>query len=102
MPFASVATGSEDNKMNTVMTTERSRHEHPPQRVEVHHHHEVRRVGLLDRVALHLGVALVKWGRRPLLVETRERRANRVERRLAVLERELAAERMRYLNVPRQ
>lgn len=87
--------------MSTVMTIERDRHEHPPQRAESYRH-EVRRVGLLDRVALHVGVALVKWGRRPLAVESRERRANRVEQRLALLERELAAERMRYLNTPRQ
>lgn len=87
--------------MSTVMTIERDRHEHPPQQAESYRH-EVRRVGLLDRVALHVGVALVKWGRRPLAVESRERRANRVEQRLALLERELAAERMRYLNTPRQ
>lgn len=93
--------------MNTVLTTEHdrhehSRHEHPPQRVDAHHRYEVRRVGLADRAALHLGVALVKWGRRPLTVETRERRANRVEQVLAQLARERQAERMRYLNVPRQ
>lgn len=87
--------------MNTVMTIERDRHEHPPQHAESYRH-EVRRVGLVDRAALHVGVALVKWGRRPLAVESRERRANRVEQRLALLERELAAERMRLLNTPRQ
>ncbi len=88
--------------MNTVMTIERDRHQHPPQSVESQHRREARRVGLVDRVALHVGVALVKWGRRPLAVESRERRANRVEQRLAMLERELAAERMRLLNTPRQ
>lgn len=88
--------------MNTVLTIERDRHEHPPQPAETMHHHPVRRVGLVDRVALHIGVALVKWGRRPLLVETRERRAHRVEHLLALLERERAAERMRQLTVPHQ
>ncbi len=88
--------------MNTVLTTERGRHEHPPDSAESQYRHEARRVGLVDRVALHVGVALVKWGRRPLAVESRERRANRVEQHLASLERELAAERMRYLNTPRQ
>ncbi len=93
--------------MNTVLTTDRDRHEHrrhehPPQQAETQYRYEVRRVGLADRVALHLGVALVKWGRRPLTVETRERRANRVEHLLARLAREREAERMRYLNVPRQ
>ncbi len=63
---------------------------------------QVRRVGLVDRVALHVGVALVAWGRRPLVLESRERRANRVEQRLAALGRELAAERMHYLNAPQR
>ncbi|MBK4346235.1 hypothetical protein [Lacisediminihabitans changchengi] len=71
----------------------------------VHHEHlnqpehvvVVRRVGLLDRAALHLGVALVTWSRRPLELETRERRANRAEQHLARLAREREAERLRYL-----
>lgn len=46
-----------------------------------------RRVGLLDRAAMHLGVALIRWGRRPGPELARhERRANRLE--LAVLTRE--------------
>ena len=49
--------------MQTQLSTLRGRHDHPPQTVE--QHHPVRRVGLLDRTALHLGVALIKWGRRP-------------------------------------
>ena len=43
----------------------------------------VRRVGFLDRLALHVGLALVTWGRRPQDLESRERRANRVEQALA-------------------
>jgi len=27
-----------------------------------------RRVGLLDRAAMHLGLALIRWGRRPVKV----------------------------------
>lgn len=57
----------------------------------------VRRVGLLDRTALHLGVALVTWSRRPLELETRERRANRAEQHLARLARERENERLRLL-----
>lgn len=87
--------------MNTVVTTESGRRHHPSPSVE-QYRHEARRVGLVDRVALHVGVALVKWGRRPLAVESRERRANRVEQHLARLERELAAERMRYLSPTHQ
>ncbi len=88
--------------MNTLVTDTTAQHrsdvhEHPPQRRHDSERIQVRRVGLLDRLALHVGVALVSWGRRPLVVETRERRANRVEQRLALLERELAAERMQRL-----
>ena len=57
----------------------------------VHHEHHVlavRRVGLLDRTALHLGVALIKWGRRPASSKL-ERRANRLERALAQHRRDL-------------
>lgn len=43
----------------------------------------VRRVGLADRAALHLGVALIKWGRRPSPAPSHERRANRLERALS-------------------
>jgi hypothetical protein len=45
--------------------------------------HPVRRVSPIDRLALHLGLALIKWGRRPQELESRERRANRVEQALA-------------------
>jgi hypothetical protein len=55
---------------------------------------------VLDRIALHLGVALITWSRRSRALESRERRANRSEQQLAVLERERAAERMLRLIVP--
>jgi hypothetical protein len=69
------------NFMNTTLTIE-TRHEpsvHPEQSPAV------RRVGIIDRAALHLGVALIKWGRRPG-APTRERRVNRAE--LALLHRD--------------
>ncbi len=68
--------------MNTTLATER-RHE-----PSVHEQLSapVRRVGMLDRAALHLGVALIKWGRRPGATPTRERRVNRAE--LALLHRD--------------
>jgi hypothetical protein len=50
--------------MRTHLVTAPGRHEHPPQPVEPSIQ-QVRRVGPLDRAALHLGLALVKWGRRP-------------------------------------
>ena len=58
----------------------------------------VRRVGIVDRAALHLGVALIKWGRRPAL-GVDERRANAIERAVARAARDerVAAERDRAL-----
>ena len=83
--------------MNSTLTTVRSRHDHPPIQTQPH---PVRRVGTLDRIALHLGVALIKWGRRPQVVESRERRANRYEQQLARLERERHYERNAGLTLP--
>jgi len=81
--------------MNTTLSTAPGRLDHPPHPAPL-----VRRVGLFDRLALHLGVALIKWGRRPLKVDSRERRANRIEQQLARLERERQAERSLRLTVP--
>jgi len=67
--------------------------QHPPQQVLALEHHEVTRVSLLDRVALHLGLALITWSRRTRVNESRERRAHLYEQRLARLDRERAAER---------
>jgi hypothetical protein len=76
------------NIMNTTLATER-RQDSP-----VHHENDarpVRRVGLIDRAALHLGMALITWGRRPAASAARaERRANRVELALLHHERQLA------------
>jgi hypothetical protein len=85
--------------MNATLTTAPGRQDHPPQPPSLEREpYQARRVNLLDRVALHLGIALIKWGRRPLAVPSRERRANRVEQQLARLEREREYERtMRQL-----
>ena len=89
--------------MNTTVTTHPGRRDHyPPQPVETLIR-PARRVGLADRLALHLGVALIAWGRRPgVLPESRERRASRVEHRLAQLAREQDCERLLLLTVPRR
>jgi hypothetical protein len=42
-----------------------------------------RRVSFFDRLALHVGLALITWGRRPVNLESRERRANRIEQAIA-------------------
>ena len=92
--------------MSTTLETRSSQHTHPPstpEQLETFERFEarpVRRVGLVDRVALRVGVALVTWSRRPLRLETRERRANRVEQHLARLARERAAERTLRLTTP--
>lgn len=52
--------------MQTELVTELGRYEHPPQPVPSAEAHAVRRVGPLDRAAMHLGVALIRWGRRPV------------------------------------
>ncbi len=83
--------------MNTTLTTAPGRHDHPPIQTQPH---PVRRVGTLDRIALHVGVALIKWGRRPRLVESRERRANRYEQQLLRWERERRWERSAALALP--
>jgi hypothetical protein len=85
--------------VNNTLTTAPGRldHQHQP---SSEYQYPVRRVSLFDRLALHLGVALVAWGRRPLAVESRERRASRVEQHLARLERERFAERTLRLSVP--
>jgi hypothetical protein len=52
--------------MRNQLATAPGRYGHPPQPVSVPAWRPTRRVGLLDRVALHVGVALIKWGRPPL------------------------------------
>lgn len=83
--------------MNTVTTAERRDTIHPPAPATVR---PVRRVGLVDRLALRMGIALITWSRRPLTLESRERRASRVEQQLATLAREQAAERSLRLTAP--
>ena len=87
--------------MNTTLSPAQLRSTtHPPQPVETATgDYEPRRVGFIDRLALHVGVALITWGRRPH-GESRERRANRVEQQLARLERERVAERTLRLLEP--
>jgi hypothetical protein len=80
------------------MNTTLIRQNHPP--ILEEQPRQVRRVGLLDRIALHIGIALIKWGRRPAQLATRERRANRVEQQLARLARERDTERMMRLITP--
>lgn len=77
--------------MNTTLTTHR--HQHPPSTVTVPVQHVARRVSLLDRVALRVGLALVVWSRRPLTAPSREERARHVEQQLDTVARERTFER---------
>ncbi len=51
--------------MNTTLTRS-PRRIHPHDEQPTHTAHlPTRRLGLVDRAALHLGMALIRWGRRP-------------------------------------
>lgn len=80
--------------MNTTLSTRPGRQDHPPQPVHPGEQRPLRRVNLLDRLALHLGVALIKWGRRPRAAATREQLMRLHNHRMARLQRERDAERM--------
>lgn len=60
--------------MNTQMAPTTGHQDHPPEPVTATEAHSpVRRVGVLDRAAMHLGIALIRWGRRPTRAPRRER-----------------------------
>jgi hypothetical protein len=88
--------------MNTTLSTNSGRRTHPPEPLRRVEQHEIRRVNLLDRLALHLGVALITWGRRPLNGPSRALRSKRIAHRLELGSRERAAERALRLSVPRR
>jgi hypothetical protein len=86
--------------MKTHLASAPAAHDHPPQHDHAPATHPVRRVGLLDRAALRLGVALIRWGRRPTRPARRERARYSPEaldaRRLA---EQLRAEHETQLNI---
>ncbi|GGE83725.1 hypothetical protein [Mycetocola zhadangensis] len=84
--------------MKTTLATTPVRQDHPPQPTPDLQPNPVRRVGPLDRAALRLGLALVKWGRRPVKADPRELR-----RRTAVADeaqREKEELRDQFLGLP--
>ncbi len=90
--------------MNTSSSTaQRTLHDHPPSTVAAPARAALLKpVSLLDRLALHLGVALVRWSRRSRIAVRHERRASRVEQLLAADRRERGYERaLRTLTPPR-
>jgi hypothetical protein len=66
--------------MNTVLSTpvDEQNHNHPPSSLE--HRSSVRTVSLADRAALHLGLALITWSRRPRTVAPQARRDDLLRR----------------------
>ena len=87
--------------MHTETTTLPGRHDHPPQTATAEQTHPVRRVGLLDRTALHLGVALIKWGRRPVRVDDRESAMRAYEVHKAREENERVRAQYEAMHLPR-
>ena len=85
--------------MRTTMAIVTHRHDHPPQHPRATPRTALR-VTAIDRFALRLGLALVRWGRRSRFGSTFEHRANRVERELALQSRERAWERSVRLTLP--
>jgi hypothetical protein len=76
-------------------------HTHPPQPTTEQPFHPVRRVGPLDRAALHLGVALIKWGRRPVKADARDQLARFAASSEARAELERTREEAQSLNLLR-
>ncbi|HEV7950060.1 MAG TPA: hypothetical protein VGP24_09860 [Glaciihabitans sp.] len=96
--------------MMTPLATDVGLPEHPPQPSQIPSptadEHKppmvtVRRVGLLDRAALHLGVALIKWGRRPGKAAWRHTAKFNPELEQARLDMERARDRFLAMNLSR-
>ena len=51
--------------MNALQTAPRRQLHPPSDQAELAEPRQLRRVGLVDRLALRLGLALIVWGRRP-------------------------------------
>ncbi len=87
--------------MNSTMTATRPgrQQQHPPSS-PLENRAPARSVGLVDRLALRLGVALVAWSRRPRELDSRDRRARRVERELSTEQRERQQQRLALLLLP--
>jgi hypothetical protein len=100
LPVAPTATAAvKESPMNTLSPARRRPLPgHPPNTAAP----PVRRgrVSLLDRLALHLGLALVQWSRRSTVAVRHERRATHVQQHLARERRERGHERTYRLLVP--
>ncbi|WP_439563553.1 hypothetical protein [Microcella sp.] len=87
--------------MNTTTTTALPgrQQQHPPSPT-VTNRAPARRVGLIDRLALRLGVALVAWSRRQRVLDARDERSHRVHSARATELRERQMQRSAMLMLP--
>jgi hypothetical protein len=73
--------------MNSTLTPHKGRHHHPPEPPGESENENtpkvVRQLGIIDRVALHLGVALITWSRRPRTKHFRASAETRAHQQLA-------------------
>ena len=76
--------------MSTITTHAASTAQHPPSPASIPARSRAvaRRVGLIDRLALRVGVALVAWSRRPRLLDERAEREQRLRLERSTAERE--------------
>jgi hypothetical protein len=94
--------------MSTTVSTRPSRSARPPRQEQRQRHRHLaerpasaaRHVSLVDQAALRLGLLLITWGRRANHV-SRAQLTLRHQHHMARQQRELRAERMLLLNVPR-
>jgi hypothetical protein len=86
--------------VNTVLSTtvDKQTHTHPPS--SLGHPSSARTVSLADRVALHLGLALITWSRRPRTAASNSSDALRARRQAAIAraKREREWQRALYLS----
>lgn len=86
----------------TTMTTRPShpQHERSSRSSTTSSNVPARRVTLVDRVALHLGIALVQWSRRSSVAVHHDRRAARVRQELDREQRERLLQRQLLMLLP--
>ncbi|MBX9471325.1 hypothetical protein [Microcella sp.] len=87
--------------MNTTMTAARPgrQQQHPPSPT-ITTRASARRVGLIDRLALRLGVALVAWSRRPRELDSRDQLSRQVQREMSTEQRERQTQRLMLQLLP--
>lgn len=88
--------------MSTITTRAVTTAQHPPSPASIpsRSRPHARRVGLIDRIALRLGVALVAWSRRPRVLDDRVVQERRTHRELSIIERERQWQRMAMQLLP--